>query len=145
MKDSKQVTQALVSAGYLRSSNAEAAAEILTSYYADAVDAADTRAFAREDMDYQTQVIAGAEDLAEIDVHMGEVEDRFVQAEVINIASDLSDKDQALIEQADALIVTASTEAAAALSAAGLVAVVDIEAVTRLIAGLWNTKVEDES
>jgi hypothetical protein len=145
MKNSKQVTQALVSAGYLRRNNAEAAAQILTRYYADAVDAADTRAFAREDMDYQTQVIAGAEDLAEIDVHMGEVEDRFVQAEVINIASDLSDKDQALIEQADALIVTASTEAAAALSAAGLVAAVDIEAVTRLIAGLWNTKVEDES
>jgi hypothetical protein len=145
MKDSKQVTQALVSAGYLRSSNAEAAAEILTSYYADAVDAADTRAFAREDLDYQTQVVTGAEDLAEIDKDMGEVEDRFVQAEVINIASDLSDKDQALFEQAGAMIVTASSEAAAALSAAGLVAAVDLEAATQLIASLWLSEEKDEA
>jgi hypothetical protein len=145
MKDSKQVTQALVSAGHLRSSNAEAAAEILTSYYADAVDAADTRAFAREDLDYQTQVVTGAKDLAEIDKDMGEVEDRFVQAEVINIASDLSDKDQALFEQAGTMIVTASSEAAAALSAAGLVAAVDLEAATQLIASLWLSEEKDEA
>jgi hypothetical protein len=145
MKNSKQVTQALVSAGYLRSSNAEAAAEILTSYYADAVDAADTRAFAREDLDYQTQVVTGAKDLAEIDKDMGEVEDRFVQAEVINIASDLSDKDQALFEQAGTMIVTASSEAAAALSAAGLVAAVDLEAATQLIASLWLSEEKDEA
>lgn len=145
MKNSKEVTLALVSAGYLGNENAEAAAEFLTSYYKDALDAADTRAFAREDMDYQKQVIAGAEDLAETDVGMGEVEDRFVQAEVIDIASDLSERDQALIEQADAMIVAASTEVAAALSAAGLVAAGDLEAVTWLIAGFWNKKVEDES
>jgi hypothetical protein len=75
---------------------------------------------------------------------MGEVEDRFVQAEVINIASDLSHKDQALFEQAGAMIVTASTEAAAALSAAGLVTAVDLAAATRLIASLWLTEEGDE-
>jgi hypothetical protein len=144
MKTSKQVTQALVSAGCLRNDNADAAAEILAKYYADAVDAADTRAFARKDMDYQTQVIADAEDLAEIDIDMGEVEDRFVQAEFINIASDLSENDQALFGQADAMIVAACTEAAMALSAAGLIAAVDLEATTRLIASLWLTNARDE-
>ncbi|MBK7919906.1 MAG: hypothetical protein IPJ94_27345 [Chloroflexi bacterium] len=51
--------------------------------------------------------------MAEIDVQMGEVEDRFVQAEVINSAEILAEGDAAMIEKADAVIVAAYTDAAA--------------------------------
>ena len=96
-----EVTEALVSAGYLSEADVDAALEVLADSLIVA-DAEETQAFAAADIVHQEEVIAKAEDLVEVDYEMGEVEDRFVQAEVINSAEALADDDDAMIERADA-------------------------------------------
>ncbi|MBK7179759.1 MAG: hypothetical protein IPH82_21700 [Chloroflexi bacterium] len=54
-------------------------------------------------------------EVGEIDVQMGEVEDRFVQAEVINSAEILAEGDAAMIEKADRCM-GGYTDAAARIS-----------------------------
>jgi hypothetical protein len=139
----KEVSQALVSAGYLNEAEIEAAAVVLADRLIVA-DAEETKAFALEDMAYQAKVIAKTEDLVEMDYEMGEVEDRFVQAEVLNSAAALADKDAAMIEEAEAMIVAAYEDAAAALLAAELIDEVNLAVVTSLIADTWVTTEGDE-
>ena len=131
-----KVTQALVTAGYLSESDIEAAVAVLADRLIVA-DAEETKAFAEEDIEYQAQVVAKALDLTEMDVEMGEVEDRFVQAEVINSAEALADGDAAMIERADAAIAAAYEDTAAALLAAELIDEANAEAVAGVIADVW--------
>ena len=130
------VTQALVTAGYLSEADIEAAVAVLADRLIVA-DAEETKAFAEEDIEYQAQVVAKALDLTEMDVEMGEVEDRFVQAEVINSAEALADGDAAMIERADAAIAAAYVDAAAALLVAELIDEANTEAVAGAIADVW--------
>jgi hypothetical protein len=81
--------------------------------------------------------------LVEMDYEMGEVEDRFVQAEVINSAEALADDDTAMIERADAAIAAAYEDAAAALLAAELIDEANLEAVTGVITDVWVISEED--
>ena len=74
---------------------------------------------------------------------MGEVEDRFVQAEVLNSAAALKDDDVAMIERADAAIAAAYEDAAAALLAAELIDEANLEAVTGVISDVWVVSEED--
>lgn len=145
MKSINETTAELVKNEYLRPENIGAAHSILVQYHEAAADAQAEKAFAVEDQAYQKKVIRHAEDLAETDLEMGQIEDRFIQASVIDSASSLSDKDEALFEQADAQLVAACGEAATALARADVVSRNDLEAVTRLIAGLWNTNAEDDA
>jgi hypothetical protein len=92
---------------------------------------------------HQEEVIAKAEDLVEMDYEMGEVEDRFVQAEVINSAAALEDDDVAMIKRADAEIDAAYEDAAAALLAAELIDEANLEAVTGVISDVWVISEED--
>ena len=137
-----EVTKALVSAGYLSEADMDAAMVVLKDALVVA-DAEKAKAFALEDIAYQEEVTARAEDLAEIDVQMGEVEDRFVQAEVINSAEILAEGDAAMIEKADAVIVAAYTDAAAALLAAELIDEANLEATVIVIEEVWVTTEED--
>lgn len=137
-----EVTKALVSAGYLSEADMDAAMVVLKDALVVA-DAEKAKAFALEDIVYQEEVTARAEDLAEIDVQMGEVEDRFVQAEVINSAEILAEGDAAMIEKADAVIVAAYTDAAAALLAAELIDEANLEATVSVIEEVWVTTEED--
>lgn len=137
-----EVTKALVSAGYLSEADMDAAMVVLKDALVVA-DAEKAKAFALEDIAYQEEVTARAEDLAEIDVQMGEVEDRFVQAEVINSAEILAEGDAAMIEKADAVIVAAYTDAAAALLAAELIDEANLEATVSVIEEVWVTTEED--
>lgn len=137
-----EVTKALVSAGYLSEADMDAAMVVLKDALVVA-DAEKAKAFALEDIAYQEEVTARAEDLAEIDVQMGEVEDRFVQAEVINSAEILAEGDAAMIEKADAVIVAAYTDAAAALLTAELIDEANLEATVIVIEEVWVTTEED--
>lgn len=137
-----EVTKALVSAGYLSEADMDAAMVVLKDALVVA-DAEKAKAFALEDIVYQEEVTARAEDLAEIDVQMGEVEDRFVQAEVINSAEILAEGDAAMIEKADAVIVAAYTDAAAALLTAELIDEANLEATVSVIEEVWVTTEED--
>jgi hypothetical protein len=78
-----------------------------------------------------------------MDYEMGEVEDRFVQAEVINSAAALEDDDVAMIKRADAEIDAAYEDAAAALLAAELIDEANLEAVTGVISDVWVISEED--
>mgnify|MGYP001822363852 CR=1 FL=1 len=137
-----ELTQALVSAGYLSEADVDAALEILADSLI-VVDAEETKAFAAADIEHQAEVIAKAEDLVEMDYEMGEVEDRFVQAEVINSAEALAEDDAAMIERADAQIASAYEDAAAALLAAELIDEANLEAVTGVISDVWVIGEED--
>lgn len=137
-----EVTKALVSAGYLSEADMDAAMVVLKDALVVA-DAEKAKAFALEDIAYQEEVTARAEDLAEIDVQMGDVEDRFIQAEVINSAEILAEGDAAMIEKADAVIVAAYTDAAAALLTAELIDEANLEATVSVIEEVWVTTEED--
>jgi hypothetical protein len=137
-----EVTEALVSAGYLSEADVDAALEVLADSLIVA-DAEETQAFAAADIVHQEEVIAKAEDLVEMDYEMGEVEDRFVQAEVINSAEALADDDAAMIVRADARIAAAYEDAAAALLAAELIDEANLEAVTGVITDVWVISEED--
>ena len=137
-----EVTKALVSAGYLSEADMDAAMVVLKDALVVA-DAEKAKAFALEDIAYQEEVTARAEDLAEIDVQMGEIEDRFIQAEVINSAEILAEGDAAMIEKADAVIVAAYADAAAALLAAELIDEANLEATVSVIEEVWVTTEED--
>ena len=134
----EEVTQALVSAGYLSEADIEAAVAVLADRLIVA-DAEETKAFAIEDLAYQAKVIAKTEDLVDMDYKMGEIEDRFVQAEVIDSAAALADKDEAMIEQAEVMIAAAYEDVAAALLAAELIDEANLEAVTGVITDVWVT------
>jgi hypothetical protein len=143
MISTKDTVRELIVAGYLQNSDRKPAQTLLVPYQKAAADAFSGKKFAEEDKAFQAKVISDAETLAETDLDMGQIEDRFVQAEVIDSAASLSDKDERLYEKADAMLVAASEEAALALLNNGLVGSKNLEAVTRLIADLWNPKVED--
>ena len=137
-----EVTQELVSVGYLSEADIDAAVAILDDFLVVA-EAEETKAFALDDLAYQAQVTANAEELAEIDVQMGEVEDRFIQAEVINSAERLAEGDETMIARADAMIAAAYEDAAAALLAAELIDEANLEAVVGVIAEVWVTTEEN--
>ncbi|MBE2224013.1 MAG: hypothetical protein IAF02_20915 [Anaerolineae bacterium] len=139
-----EVTQALISAGLLSEADREAAVAILRDRLIVA-EAEETKAFAEEDMDYQDKVIADARDLAEIDLEMGQIEDRFIQADVINAATSLKESDMDKIDEADAYIAMAYEEAAAALLAALLIDEANVEATINIITEIWVTTEEDET
>lgn len=83
----------LITAGYLQKSNRELARSILKQYQKTAVDAVSAKRFALEDKAYQAKVVHDAQELAETDLEMDQIEDRFIQAEVIDQAASLSAKD----------------------------------------------------
>ncbi len=139
-----EVTQALISAGLLSEADREAAVAILRDHLIVA-EAEETKAFAEEDMDYQDKVIADARDLAETYLEMGQIEDRFIQADVINAATSLKESDMDKIDEADAYIAMAYEEAAAALLAALLIDEANVEATINIITEIWVTTEEDET
>lgn len=93
--------------------------------------AEDTKAFATKDLAYRQRVIPHAEEMAEEDLSMGDIEDRFVQAGVIESAAALAEKDAGLIERADTEPAVVFWDACGALLTARLINKSDLEAVAR--------------
>ena len=131
-----QVSQALVTAGYLSDADVEAAAAVL----ADALvvtDAEDAEAAALDDEAFQENVIAAALDLAELDAEADDFEDAAIQEEIIEEAEDLEFEDEGIIADAEATIAAAYADAAAALVAAELIDEANADAVAGVIADVW--------
>ena len=135
-----QLAQALVSAGYLSEADVKAAAAVLAEHLeVEIVEAEDTLSFATKDLAYQKQVIDHAEEMAEEDLSMEDIEDRFVQAEVIESAYSLTEKDVELIKHADEEIAVAFKNASGDLVTARLIDKSNRRAVAALLAEVWET------
>jgi hypothetical protein len=136
-----EVSQALVTAGYLSDADVEAAAAVLADALVVA-EAEDAEAAALDDEVFQEDVIAAAEDLADLDVDAGDFEDLAIQQEIIGDAEDEEFDDEAIIAGAEATIATAYADAAAALVAAELIDEAEADAVAGVITDVWV--VDDE-
>jgi hypothetical protein len=131
-----EVSQALVTAGFLSDADVEAAAAVLADALVVA-EAEDAEAAALNDVAFQEDVISAAQDLANMDVDAGDFEDAAIQAEIIEDAEDEEFADEAIVAGAEATITAAYADAAAALVAAELIDEANAEAVADAIAGVW--------
>jgi hypothetical protein len=132
-----EVSQALVTAGYLGDADVEAATAVL----ADALvvgEAEAAEAAALDDEAFQEDVIAAAKRLADHDATAGDFEDFAIQQEIIEEAQDQRLEDQAIIADAEAAIAAAYANAAAALVAARLIDEASADAVVAVIADVWG-------
>jgi membrane-bound lytic murein transglycosylase B len=135
-----ELAQALVSTGYVSEEQVAAAAAVLAEHLeVEIVDAEDTREFATKDLAYQQRVIDHAEEMAKEDLSMGDIEDRFVQAEVIESAASLAEKDLELIKRADKELAIAFKNASGALVTARLIDKSNAEKAAALLAEAWES------
>ena len=134
-----ELAQALVRTGFLSESNVKAAAAVLAEHLErEIAEAEDTKTFAKTDLDYQQRVIKDAEEMAEEDISMGDIGDRFVQAEVIESAHSLADKDEQFIKQAEEELDVAFKGAADALVTSGLIDAPSLKTAAAILAGAWK-------
>lgn len=135
-----ELAKALVSAGYVSEEQVAAAVAVLAEHLeVEIVDAEDTREFATKDLAYQQRVIDHAEEMAKEDLSMGDIEDRFVQAEVIESAASLAEKDLELIKRADKELAIAFKNASGALVTARLIDKSNAEKAAALLADAWES------
>ena len=131
-----KVAQALVTGGYLTNADLDAAAAVL----ADALvveEAEDAEDMALDDEAYQEGVIAGAEDMEDMDAQMGDYEDEEADEVIIADALDQEDVDEEIIAEAGDTIDAAYADAAAALLAAGYIDAGNVDAVIAAIGDVW--------
>jgi hypothetical protein len=131
-----EVSQALVTSGYLSEAGVEAATAVL----ADALvvtNVQNAEAAALDDEEFQEDVIAATKRMANHDATAGDFEDFAIQQEIIEEAQDQELEDDAIIADAEAAIAAASADAAAALVAAGLIDEANADAVAAVIADTW--------
>ena len=136
-----QVSQALVTAGYLSDADVEAAAAVLADALV-VVDAEAAEAAALEDEAFQKRTIAAALDLIKLDAEADDFEDAAIQGEIIQEAEELRSQDEAVVADAEAAIAAAYADAAAALVAAELIDGANAEAVAAVIAEVWVVDAE---
>jgi hypothetical protein len=136
-----EVARGLVTAGYLSDADVEAAAAVLADALVVA-EAQDAEAAALDDVAFQEDVIAAAENLANLDVTAGDFEDFAIQGEIIQEAQDQESEDEAIVADAETTIAAAYTDATAALVAAELIDAANADAVADAIADAWA--VDDE-
>jgi hypothetical protein len=135
-----ELAQALAGAGYISDADIDAAVEILT----DALiveEAEELEAAALIDKTEQEITVLDAERLADVAVAAGDVDTEAAAQEMIDDAFVAIVEDKAIIDEAEAVIDAAYTEAAASLLAAQLIDEANAEAVAVMLADLW---VEEE-
>lgn len=133
----KELAQALVSAGYLSKKDVKKATAVLAENL-DVADAEDTKTFAIKDLAYQKKVVDHAEEMAEEDLSMGDIGDRFIQAGVIESAAALAAKDAKLLKRADEELLVAFKNASGELLTARLIKKSDVEAAAVAMADAWE-------
>ncbi len=131
-----EVTDVLVSEGYLPDADIDAAIVVLTDALVVA-EAEEIEAEAIVDIVYQEEVIEGATDLADDAAAVGDFETEALAEDGIEEALDAEDVDAEIIEVAEAVIDAAYVDAAAALVAAALIDEANAEAAAAAIAGVW--------
>jgi len=131
-----EISEALVSAGYLTEADIEAAVNIL----ADAliVDAAEeVEAEAMDDYSDQEDLIAEAEVWEAEDALAGDYESAELDAEIIDEAEIQKEIDKEVVLESEAVIADAYLDAASALVAAELIDEANLSPVAAIIADLW--------
>jgi hypothetical protein len=132
-----EIAQALADAGYLSNADLDAAAIILADALvveeAEAIEAA-----ALIDKAEQEVTVLDAELLADAAVAASDFETETAAQEVIDDAFVAVVEDKAIIDEAEAVIDAAYTDAAAALLAAELIDEANLEAVAGVITEVWT-------
>lgn len=131
-----EISEALVTAGYLTEADIEAAVNIL----ADAliVDAAEeVEAEAMDDYSDQEDMIAEAEVWEAEDALAGDLEGAGLDAEIIDEAEIQKEIDKEVVLESEAVIADAYLDAASALVAAELIDEANLSPVAAIIADVW--------
>jgi hypothetical protein len=131
-----EISEALVTAGYLTEADIEAAVNIL----ADAliVDAAEeVEAEAMDDYSDQEDLIAEAEVWEADDINAGDYEGAELDSDIIADAEIQKEIDQEVVLESEAVIAAAYLDAASALVAAELIDEANLSPVAAIIADLW--------
>jgi hypothetical protein len=131
-----EVAQALVAAGYLSEADLDAAAVVLADTLL-VEEAQREEADALEDEAAQQELIAGLTIEASTDAAIGDYVGQQVAEGEIAKARAEQDEDEAIIEDAQATIAYAYSDAAAALLAAELIDEANLDDVAAAIAGVW--------
>jgi hypothetical protein len=131
-----EVAQALVAAGYLSDADVDAAAVVLADTLA-VEEAQREEADALEDEAAQQELIAGLTIEASTDAAIGDYVGQQVAEGEIAKARAEQDEDEAIIEDAQATIAYAYSDAAAAMLAAELIDEANLDDVAAAIAGVW--------
>ena len=136
-----EISEALVSAGYLTEADIEAAVNIL----ADAliVDAAEeVEAEAMDDYSDQEDLIAEAEVWEADDINADDYESAELDSDIIADAEIQKEIDQEVVLESGAVIAAAYLDAASALVAAELIDEANLRAAAAVIADTWVVDVE---
>ena len=131
-----EVAQALVAAGYLSEADLDAAAVVLADTLL-VEEAQREEADALKDEAAQQELIAGLTIEASTDSAIGDFVGQQVAEGEIAKARAEQDEDEAIIEDAQATIAFAYSDAAAALLAAELIDEANLDDVAAAIAGVW--------
>jgi hypothetical protein len=131
-----EVAGALVSAGYLTDTDVEAAATVLADALVVA-GAEGTIDAALDDEAYQEGVVIEAEERSDEDAAVLDFKGADIDDDLIAVAEDQEQTDETIIAEAEEVIDSAYTDAAAALLAAELIDEANAEAVAAMIADTW--------
>lgn len=138
MTTTREVAEALVTAGYLGQEDIELAAASMTEALHRADLAADVAARALEDETQQEEMIASAsEAIVEFD-EMMEFEYESIERDIIAEAAAREHEDEEIVETEEEEMVHAYTEAAGSLVAAGLIDSSDASDAAAVIAETWE-------
>jgi hypothetical protein len=136
-----EVSQALVTAGYLSEADIEAAAEVLE----DALiieEAEDAQEAASQDYSTQEDIVAEVENWASEDAKAGDFDGLEADQEIIQDAVAQEDVDKDVMATGEAVIAAAYLDAASALLAAELIDEANLQAVAGVISDTWVMDVE---
>jgi hypothetical protein len=136
-----EVSQALVTAGYLSEADIEAAAEVLE----DALiieEAEDAQEAASQDYSTQEDIVAEVENWASEDAKAGDFDGLEADQEIIQDAVAQEDVDKDVMATGEAVIAAAYLDAASALLAAELIDEANLQAVAGVISDTWVVDVE---
>jgi hypothetical protein len=136
-----EVSQALVTAGYLSEADIEAAAEVLE----DALiieEAEDAQDAASQDYSTQEDIVAEVENWASEDAKAGDFDGLEADQEIIQDALAQEDVDKEVMATGEAVIAAAYLDAASALLAAELIDEANLQAVAGVISDTWVVDVE---
>jgi hypothetical protein len=136
MVTNAEVAQALVTAGYLTDADLDAAAVVLADSLV-VEEAQREEADALKDEAAQQELIAGLTIEASTEGAIGDFVGQQVAEGEIAKARAEQDEDEAIIEDAQATIAYAYSDAAAALLAAELIDEANLDDVAAVIAGVW--------
>jgi hypothetical protein len=136
-----EVSQALVSAGYLSEADIQAAADVLEDALIIA-ESEDVQDAASQDYSTQENIVAEVENWASEDAKAGDFAGLEADQEIIQDALAQENVDKDIMATGEAVIAAAYLDAASALLAAELIDEANLQAVAGVISDTWVMDVE---